>query len=398
ANEVLVTKGALQSEVGHFYMLENEVGRLCDEYAWWKLTRRCWNTHVLVAAAKGTKGEMCCLNQPRNGTRSLVSCFYISFLVTNSRIKSHHVLCLVNRAMTITRSGMTPKAIEELIAQHVAEALAAHEANRSPGPIAESESENGDDDRNGNSGGNGNGNSGGNENGNGEGNGNHGDNNGNGNRNEMNRGVGGFGPVTMTIGIEEAYGMSWKELMKLMIEELSLLCPRMVLEEEDKIESDCLKLKNQNCGNQAANTKARGRVFALGGGEINKDSNVVTDLMPIELGSFKVIVGMDWLSKYHVIMVYDEKIVQIPYGDEVLTIQGDGSNGARNLRLSIISCTKTQKYIQRGCYVFLAQVMEKEVKDKSEEKRLEDVPIVWDFLEVFPEDLHGLPPTRQVEF
>ncbi|GKD83641.1 hypothetical protein Tco_1350480, partial [Tanacetum coccineum] len=42
ANEVLVTKGALKSEVGHMEMLEHEVGRLCDEYTWWKLTRRCW--------------------------------------------------------------------------------------------------------------------------------------------------------------------------------------------------------------------------------------------------------------------------------------------------------------------------------------------------------------------
>ncbi|GJS05163.1 hypothetical protein Tco_0321671 [Tanacetum coccineum] len=37
-------------------------------------------------------------------------------------------------------------------------------------------------------------------------------------------------------------------------------------------------------------------------------------------------------------------------------------------------------------------------KDKSEEKRLEDVPIVPDFLEVFPEDFPGLPPTQEVEF
>ncbi|GKC83729.1 putative reverse transcriptase domain-containing protein [Tanacetum coccineum] len=42
--------------------------------------------------------------------------------------------------------------------------------------------------------------------------------------------------------------------------------------------------------------------------------------------------------------------------------------------------------------------MKKETEDKSEEKRLEDVPTVRDFPEVFPEDLPGLPPTRQVEF
>ncbi|GKD56001.1 hypothetical protein Tco_1289388 [Tanacetum coccineum] len=52
------------------------------------------------------------------------------------------------------------------------------------------------------------------------------------------------------------------------------------------------------------------------------------------------------------------------------------------------------KYIQKGCQVFLAQVVEKKAKDKSEGKRLEDVPTIRDFLE----DLHGLPPARQVEF
>ncbi|GKA02946.1 putative reverse transcriptase domain-containing protein [Tanacetum coccineum] len=233
---------------------------------------------------------------------------------------------------------------------------------------------------------------------------------------------------------------------------------------------NCQKLKTQNLGNQAINIEARGRVFALGGGENNKDSNVVTgtflinnrytsmlfdsgsdisfvsttfsslmdvvpttlevsyaieladgrvvesdtilrgctlillnhpfnvDLMPVELGSFDVIIGMDWLSKYHALIVCDEKVVLIPYGNEVLTIHGDGSNGASNSRLSIISCTKTQKYIQKGCHVFMAQVTEKKTKDKSEEKRLEDVPIVHDFSEVFPEDFPGLPPTRQVEF
>ncbi|GKA56489.1 putative reverse transcriptase domain-containing protein [Tanacetum coccineum] len=90
--------------------------------------------------------------------------------------------------------------------------------------------------------------------------------------------------------------------------------------------SDCPKLNNQNQGNQAATAEARGRVFALGGGEVNKDSNVVTDLMPVELGSFDAIVGMDWLSKYHAVIVCDEKIVQIPYGDKVLTIHEDRSD------------------------------------------------------------------------
>ncbi|GKB29473.1 hypothetical protein Tco_0868874 [Tanacetum coccineum] len=52
----------------------------------------------------------------------------------------------------------------------------------------------------------------------------------------------------------------------------------------------------------------------------------------------------------------------------------------------------------KGCPIFLAHVTTKESEDKSEKKRLEDVPIIRNFPEVFPEDLPGLPPTRQVEF
>nr|GFC01335.1 reverse transcriptase domain-containing protein [Tanacetum cinerariifolium] len=51
------------------------------------------------------------------------------------------------------------------------------------------------------------------------------------------------------------------------------------------------------------------------------------DLMPVELGSFSVIIGMDWLAKYHVLIVCDEKVVRIPYGNEVLIIQGDDCDG-----------------------------------------------------------------------
>ncbi|GKD45911.1 putative reverse transcriptase domain-containing protein, partial [Tanacetum coccineum] len=120
--------------------------------------------------------------------------------------------------------------------------------------------------------------------------------------------------------------------------------------------------------------------------------------MPVELGSFDFIIDIDWLVNHHAVIVCDEKVVRIPYGDEVLIFQGDRSGEGKKSKLSIISCTKTQKYIKKGCLTFLAQVTKKETEDKSEEKRLKDVPIVWDFPEVFPEDFPGLPPTLQVEF
>nr|GEV72586.1 putative reverse transcriptase domain-containing protein [Tanacetum cinerariifolium] len=122
------------------------------------------------------------------------------------------------------------------------------------------------------------------------------------------------------------------------------------------------------------------------------------DLMPVEFGSFNVIIGMDWLRKYHVIIVCDEKLVHVPYGNETLIFHGNKNDNRRESRLTVISCTKAQEYMKKGCQIFLAQISAKNGEDKPGGKQLKDVPIVRDFSEVFPEDLLGLPPARPVEF
>nr|GEX51326.1 putative reverse transcriptase domain-containing protein [Tanacetum cinerariifolium] len=121
-------------------------------------------------------------------------------------------------------------------------------------------------------------------------------------------------------------------------------------------------------------------------------------LLPVELGSFDVIVGMDWLSRYNVVIACAEKLVQNPFGNEILNIRGEGSNERNESRLNIISCSKAQEYMSKGCHVFLANITSTKDEEKSKRKQLEDVPVVQEFLEVFPEDLPGIPPTRQVEF
>ncbi|GKD05492.1 putative reverse transcriptase domain-containing protein, partial [Tanacetum coccineum] len=87
---------------------------------------------------------------------------------------------------------------------------------------------------------------------------------------------------------------------------------------------------NQRVGAcEEQDNKARGKAYVLGGGEANPDSNIVIgypfniDLMPVELGSFDVIIDMDWLANHHEVIICDEKIVWIPYGDEVLIVQED---------------------------------------------------------------------------
>ncbi|GJU63498.1 reverse transcriptase domain-containing protein [Tanacetum coccineum] len=114
------------------------------------------------------------------------------------------------------------------------------------------------------------------------------------------------------------------------------------------------------------------------------------DLMPIELGTFDVKIGMDWLVKHDAVIIYGEKVILIPYENETLTVGSDKGMS----QLKVISCIKARKYIERGCHLFLAYVTEK----KPKEKQLEDVPVIHDFPEVFPDELPGLPLPRQVEF
>ncbi|GJY67903.1 putative reverse transcriptase domain-containing protein, partial [Tanacetum coccineum] len=114
------------------------------------------------------------------------------------------------------------------------------------------------------------------------------------------------------------------------------------------------------------------------------------DLMPIELGTFDVIISMDLLVKHDVVFICGVKVVRISYGNKTLIVEGDKGVS----RLKVISCIKARKYVERGCHLFLAHVME----NKSKEKRMEDVPIIRDFPKVFPEELPGLPPPRQVEY
>nr|GEW45829.1 hypothetical protein [Tanacetum cinerariifolium] len=85
------------------------------------------------------------------------------------------------------------------------------------------------------------------------------------------------------------------------------------------------------------------------------------DLMPIELGTFDVIISMDWLFKHDAVIICGEKVVRIPYRNKMLIVESDKES-------------------------------------KSKEKRIEDVPVIRDFLEVFPEEFPGLPTPRQVEF
>nr|GEV60657.1 reverse transcriptase domain-containing protein [Tanacetum cinerariifolium] len=180
--------------------------------------------------------------------------------------------------------------------------------------------------------------------------------------------------------------------------ELATLCPTMVSNSEKLLEAFIGGLPRSIEGNVTA-SKPQTLEEAINIAQRLMDQGCTLnllnqpfeiDLMPIKLGSFDIVIGMDWLYKNHAKILCDEKVVHIPIDGETLIIRGDRSE----TRLILISYIKTKRYISRGCQIFMIQVVEK----KSDEKRLEDVPVVKEFPDIFSEDLPGLPPVRQVEF
>ena len=100
---------------------------------------------------------------------------------------------------------------------------------------------------------------------------------------------------------------------------------------------------------------------------------------------------MEWLGPHRAEILCYEKAVRLNLPNhDTLVIYGD--KPGKSLRM--ISCMKAQKYLQKKYCAFLAHV----VDDKKKVKEIKDIPEVQDFPDVFPDDLPGIPPTRQVEF
>ncbi|KAJ9545153.1 hypothetical protein OSB04_024860 [Centaurea solstitialis] len=119
---------------------------------------------------------------------------------------------------------------------------------------------------------------------------------------------------------------------------------------------------------------ARGRAFVIGAEEAKQNPDVVT--------------GTFLLNNYPASVLFDS-VAALPEGG-VLEVHGEKPK--RDIK--IVSYMKMRSHLRMECVAFMAHVVDKEAK----EKRIQDILVVREFLEVFPKELPGLPPHRQVEF
>ncbi|GJT01750.1 putative reverse transcriptase domain-containing protein [Tanacetum coccineum] len=237
-----------------------------------------------------------------------------------------------------------------------------------------------------------------------------------------------------TIGVEAAYAMNWVELMKLMTEvycprneiqkmetelwnltvkgndltaytqrfqELILLCTRMVPDEEDRVERFIGGLPDNIQGNvivanpsrlqdavrianQMMDKKVQGYAARSTENKKRMESNLKDNRGKQPLFKRQNTSGQNMARAYTTGNNKKRGVRDSHY----LKIDGENELGFERLKYEI---ERLSERFLEFVGVFIAE-------DKSEERRLEDVPIVQEFPEVFPEDLSGLPPARQVEF
>ncbi|XP_076942530.1 uncharacterized protein LOC143612428 [Bidens hawaiensis] len=111
-------------------------------------------------------------------------------------------------------------------------------------------------------------------------------------------------------------------------------------------------------------------------------------LLPMELAGFDVILGMDWVAANQARVLCNEKAIEIlTPNKKIIRIAGDKESG----RIGIISKIKASHCLGKGCLAFMAYVTK-----ELEPKKMEEVPIVSEFKDVFPDELPGIPPDREV--
>ncbi|CAH9139040.1 unnamed protein product [Cuscuta epithymum] len=126
------------------------------------------------------------------------------------------------------------------------------------------------------------------------------------------------------------------------------------------------------------------------GVEVNGQT-LTCDFVPLSMIEFDAILGMDWLEKNHARVECYTKVIELE-GNDGETLRFEGDRGRSNS--CIISAVRARSRMRKGCRAYLAYVVDK----TKEETNIDDVMVVCKYPDVFPKDLPGLTPDREIEF
>ncbi|XP_073120727.1 uncharacterized protein [Henckelia pumila] len=132
----------------------------------------------------------------------------------------------------------------------------------------------------------------------------------------------------------------------------------------------------------------------LNGVELELQGNLIrADLVVLPMSGFDLILGMDWLSVNGASIDFRRRSISVnPSDRDSFIFFAAQSSGASH----VISYVRAKKLLRKGCQGFLASLVV--AADEPSSKSIADVEIVCEFLDVFSDDVVGIPPAREVEF
>ena len=120
------------------------------------------------------------------------------------------------------------------------------------------------------------------------------------------------------------------------------------------------------------------------------DREFLVDLIALPFHDFDLILGMDWLSKHLAIVDCDKKIVLLKCSDlSEVTVHGIRSESIPK----VISAMEARHFLRNGYEAFLALILD----SKREQVNFKNIPVIREFPNVFPEELQGVPPEKEVD-
>eukprot|EP00253_Pinus_taeda_P016057 PITA_16057 len=170
---------------------------------------------------------------------------------------------------------------------------------------------------------------------------------------------------------------------------LSYVSPKVV----ERCNLQCVKFKNPWLVQLATGAKRRVTAKINDCPFIIADQPVMADLNILPLGSYDILIGMDWLEKHWSLVDCKTKVIY--YRDQ----QGNRKEmqGIKQpVQVRLITANQLIKCIRKRCQVYAIQVGYANSKDKS--ISLNSIPVIQEFTDVFPEEIPGLPPRRNIDF
>ena len=123
------------------------------------------------------------------------------------------------------------------------------------------------------------------------------------------------------------------------------------------------------------------------------ETSVKLNVLP--LGSYDILIGMDWLEHHRVVLnCFDETFICINNDEKLISVKGI----PRKTTVRQISALQLKRAVRKGCKAYAVTVIDDKNLNNIDKLKLDDIPVLKEYANVFLEEIPRLPPKRELCF